>query len=244
MTGVQTCALPIWEAWKRCIASEDEAVLYFVRSAWSKEPLALQRRLARLAFEQLCTDSSRLDFAAVDDLLAWLDSAGLNTSLSWIAGIQVLVEGDQLIFQMGQKAKIQGPQMGEPLAIAWNQTGQFRVNAAWSLMVESSLESGIQGTSTGDANSILCDLSAFKVLKLRPRKAGDRFQPLGMREGSMKLSDYMINVKLPERARAAWPVLAAGSQILWVPGFQLADRIRVRPESKELVRLSLRRVGN
>ncbi len=59
------------------------------------------------------------------------------------------------------------------------------------------------------------------------RVAGQRFQPLGMIEGSQKLSDFWVNVKLPHRARAGWPVVFSGDQVVWLPGFRIAHPFRL-----------------
>jgi len=44
-------------------------------------------------------------------------------------------------------------------------------------------------------------------LIFRSRKDGDRFQPLGMMEGTIKISDFFINEKLMKPARDKWPLL-------------------------------------
>ena len=72
-------------------------------------------------------------------------------------------------------------------------------------------------------------------LELRVRRDGDRFQPLGIHEHSQKVSDFFVNEKLPARARARWPLICAGDEVLWVPGYRPADRVRVRPESRKLL---------
>ena len=70
-------------------------------------------------------------------------------------------------------------------------------------------------------------ISCIETIELRPRKKGDRFQPIGMTTGRMKLSDFMINEKLPKRARKDWPLLAMGNDILWVPGYKISEIIRL-----------------
>ena len=55
----------------------------------------------------------------------------------------------------------------------------------------------------------------------------------------MKLSDFMINVSLPQPARTGWPLVISGGEIIWVPGYRLADPFRVRPESDRIVHLTL-----
>ncbi len=74
---------------------------------------------------------------------------------------------------------------------------------------------------------------------IRTRLPGDRFQPLGMPEGSIKISDFMINVKLPEAARRSWPLVLSGSAIAWLPGYRLAHNFRISSETTRMVHLRL-----
>ena len=57
-------------------------------------------------------------------------------------------------------------------------------------------------------------------LVLRVRRPGDRMRPRGGR-GSRKLSDLLIDAKVPRRDRARWPVVAGGDgELLYVPGLR------------------------
>jgi tRNA(Ile)-lysidine synthase len=76
-------------------------------------------------------------------------------------------------------------------------------------------------------------------LNIRSRLPGERFHPLGMGGKSMKISDFMINQKIPQRARSVWPLICKGNEIVWVPGYQLAHTYRLMSDSKQVVKLSL-----
>ena len=71
----------------------------------------------------------------------------------------------------------------------------------------------------------------------RGRVEGDRYQPLGS-PGSAKLSDLLINRKIPAEKREALPVVLAGSAILWVPGLPPAEAARLRGPTKGALRLT------
>ncbi|PYZ95415.1 tRNA lysidine(34) synthetase TilS [Alteribacter lacisalsi] len=59
-------------------------------------------------------------------------------------------------------------------------------------------------------------------LRVRFRKAGDRFVPLGM-NGSKKVKDLLIDKKIPKDLRDRWPVITdADDRILWLPGLARA----------------------
>ncbi len=76
-------------------------------------------------------------------------------------------------------------------------------------------------------------------LYVRGRRPGDRFAPLGMNGHTMKLSDFMINVKMPRRARDRWPLVLSEETIVWIPGYRVAHPFRVRPETRRVLRLRL-----
>src|SRR5581483_958283 len=79
--------------------------------------------------------------------------------------------------------------------------------------------------------------------ELRVRRAGDVFEPLGMGGHSQKLSDFFVNVKLPQRARDRWPLLCAGDEVIWVPGYRPAEKYKLERTSRKAVYFTLRRVG-
>jgi len=79
-------------------------------------------------------------------------------------------------------------------------------------------------------------------LTVRGRREGERFQPLGMTEGTLKLSDFFVNVKLPRRARAKWPLVCAGEEIAWIPGYRIGHRFRVTMQTRRVWKLSLRKL--
>jgi tRNA(Ile)-lysidine synthase len=79
---------------------------------------------------------------------------------------------------------------------------------------------------------------------MRARRPGDRFEPLGMGGRSMKVSDFFINEKLPQRARDAWPLLCSGDTVVWVPGYRLGHPFRLTRETERVVYFSLARTGD
>lgn len=75
-------------------------------------------------------------------------------------------------------------------------------------------------------------------LTLRKWQAGDYFQPLGMK-GKKKLSDFLIDQKVPVNEKEKVMVLTAGKQVLWVVGHRLDDRMKLSKESEEVVLISV-----
>jgi tRNA(Ile)-lysidine synthase len=80
-----------------------------------------------------------------------------------------------------------------------------------------------------------------KPLNLRIRQAGDQFAPFGLDGHSQKLSDFFVNVKMPQRARENWPLLCAGDEIIWVPGYRPSHSYRLTEATKSVLYFSLSR---
>jgi len=133
---------------------------------------------------------------------------------------------------------VRDPNRAEPLPLG----GRVLLENGWVL--EASLPQPVPETWNPQALSpyeAWMDADALPgPLMVRARRPGDRFAPLGMGGHTMKLSDFMINEKLPRRARSRWPLVVAGGEIVWVPGFRMAHGVRLRPETRRAVHVRLR----
>jgi tRNA(Ile)-lysidine synthase len=68
----------------------------------------------------------------------------------------------------------------------------------------------------------------------RTWKAGDYFVPLGMHQ-EKKLSDFLIDLKIPFNQKADITVLESDENIIWVVGFRLSDRFKVTADTKRVL---------
>lgn len=67
-------------------------------------------------------------------------------------------------------------------------------------------------------------------LTLRPWAPGDKLVPLGMK-GHKKVSDLLVDKKVPLHAKKDVMVLLSCGEIVWVAGLQPAERFRVTPKT-------------
>ncbi|HWR82004.1 MAG TPA: tRNA lysidine(34) synthetase TilS [Candidatus Deferrimicrobium sp.] len=75
-------------------------------------------------------------------------------------------------------------------------------------------------------------------LTLRNIRKGDRFIPLGM-DGFKKVGDYLTDKKVARVFRSDIPVVSDGRGIVWLVGFEIAERAKVNPNTSTVVRLEL-----
>ena len=113
----------------------------------------------------------------------------------------------------------------------------------WVLLSSEILE------SSGVSSEIMSNSDPFQAwfdadllpetLVVRGRQPGDRINPLGMERHSTKISDLFVNLKVPQRLRANWPLVCAGPEILWVPGLRQSNHARVTDQTRRVIRLAL-----
>lgn len=82
-------------------------------------------------------------------------------------------------------------------------------------------------------------LKATSPLNLfwRSRLPGDRYQPLGG-SGSAKISDILIDRKVPRELREQLPVIIINEEVIWVPGAPPADSLRLSGPCEKALRLT------
>ena len=75
-------------------------------------------------------------------------------------------------------------------------------------------------------------------LAVRPWQAGDWFFPLGMPHRK-KLSDFLIDQKVPLHRKASVLVVRSGDDIVWVVGWRIDHRYRMTEHTKKVCEISV-----
>tara|TARA_Y100001972_G_scaffold126857_1_gene181851 strand:+ start:3025 stop:4347 length:1323 start_codon:yes stop_codon:yes gene_type:complete len=99
----------------------------------------------------------------------------------------------------------------------------------------------ITGNEISDINDpciAYFDLDKLKSAKVTYWEEGDTFKPLGMK-GKKKVSDFMIDSKIPLTLKKDVLILRSQAEIAWIIGYRLDDRFKVTAETKKMLRLQL-----
>jgi tRNA(Ile)-lysidine synthase len=81
--------------------------------------------------------------------------------------------------------------------------------------------------------------SALQGACLRLRRDGDFIRPFGMGGQRKSLGDYLTDRKYPLPLRERLPLVAKGSEILWVPGEGISESARLSP-GEEAMKLTIK----
>ncbi len=230
------------QAWASVVEEEREAAIVFDRAGWQALSVALQRATIRQAAYRLRRSLRDVEFVHVEharqvglrgDTGA---QATLPMGLALTVGYDTLTIGD---------AGAAGPPPDEPLL--W-RTDPLPVQvpgatplprSEWTLQAEVLDEWDARKIAANpDPWTAYLDLDALPgPLALRPRRRGDRFRPQGMAGHQVKLSAFLINLKVPRAWRDRVPLLAAGDEVVWVCGRRIGEGITVGPETRRVARL-------
>lgn len=225
-------------AWRQALHDQGEGFIAFDRAALDGMSLPLRRNLFRWAACTLRPGLGEVDFSALTRAAA-LRPTDLTGGLRlFVEGPLVYLAACEADLPMADYPRVDGPRpLDEP---------ETDLGRGWVLTLErTEREDGLAAETAPPADPWTAWLDAGAVgaaLSVRPRRAGDRFRPLGMGGQAVRLQDFFVNVKLPRRARQRWPLVCAGEEIVWVPGFRLAHPCRVTEGTRRLLKVRLHRV--
>ena len=225
-----------WDA--AAISPTDSDLVAFDLAKWRAMPLALQRALLRQAVQQLRSDTRDVDFVPIDNAARWIMSAQSGQTADLLAGLCVRVSGSLLKVCEWQTLSLRSPiSLQVPLSL--NEVIRFD---EWQITA-TILDSWLLEEIESNADSSVAHLDgSFDSLILRARRAGDRFEPLGMNGKTIKLSDFMINQKIPLEDRERLPILVDGGSVLWVCGYRLSGRAKVSRQTQRVLRVKIEKM--
>lgn len=227
----------LWQA----LAQPHAAAVVFARGPWRALSVPDQRALLRRAVAHLRPGLRDVDFEPLEAAVRFSREAHSGRVCDLAAGLCVAVAQTTITLRPWAAAEATPatvPQVLAPdhLAPGWMfQTALAPVAAPpaeagpWSVQVDADRLGG--------------------PVRVRARRPGERFQPLGLGGHSAKLSDFMINQRLPAPVRARWPLVVApagpaGAEVVvWVAGLRLDERFKVTAHTRTVRQLEFIATG-
>jgi tRNA(Ile)-lysidine synthase len=246
LAGDQRLLVQLTEgSFQSCLQAAGEGYLVFDRNIMAALDPALSARVIRLAASRLVKELRDFDADAVDRILAALVQSRESWQTDLPGGLRLSITGGQLCL-MTWEANLpeqDWPQIGADAAGKLACPGELALGGGWAIRADS-MEPSVDLLRTAlenrDPNQAWLDPGTGSgELAVKRAPGGQRLTPLGMTSGSQKLSDFWVNLKLPQKARAGWPVVYCGGELAWLPGFRLAQPFRLTQNSRRVIHLSL-----
>jgi len=196
-------------------------------------PIPLRLRLFRQAVEEVLGHLRGFGFShfwAIENL--WQNSEP-NKRIRLPHGIQVYKSYQALKISLEEEKVV-------PFEYAVSGPGIVKILESGKKMRFSILEKRGGERAFGDSSRTALleyDRLHFPLI-IRSLHPGDRFQPLGM-EGEKKVKDFFIDNKIPLIERRKIPLLFFQGQLLWIAGLRIDHRFRLKPESRQALKVEI-----
>ncbi len=200
-------------------------------------PPALQRHLLRTALGELSGSLKDVEARHIEEIMDARDKPA-GKSLSLPGGLLFTIEYQRYLLGRDAAALSPFPVLGDEVTLG---TPGETLLPGWC--VKADIIDRQQMGDKGDDFTVYLDAGkAGHQLTVRPRQAGDRFQPLGMGQPKL-LKEFMIDAKIPRAWRQRVPLVCSPNHILWVVGWRIDDRVKVTPDTRRVWRLEFKRVS-
>lgn len=231
-------------AWAALILEARPDAVVFALEGWRVQPLALQRMLLRRAALHVRRTLRDMDFVHVEAAVRVAQSGATGAAATLPRGLMLRVGYTNLSISAETAADLPGmrPWLIPGSRLALPVPGELELPDGWVVSVTLEKTWNLEAIA---ANSNLLvawiDVAVADTgLSLRTRERGDRFRPQGLGGVAARLSDFLINVRIPRNWRDSLPLLVAGTgEILWVVGFRLGETALVRAQTAAVLRLEV-----
>jgi tRNA(Ile)-lysidine synthase len=234
-------------AWQETVMEADKNSVTFDADHLANQSLGMQRNLIKHAMQTLSP--------AVDVTYSTLERATMLVNNPAHASSRVDLKGGLRMFRESNHFYIctldaelpfnLWPQLTGSTTIPVSIPGQVELTGGWRFSAERwglQLLAREQAERNEDPFQVWLDAKNLtKPLKLRIRRPGDQFAPFGLDGHTQKLSDFFVNVKMPQRARENWPLLCSGDEIIWVPGYRPAHAYCLTESTASILYFSILR---
>lgn len=197
-------------------------------------PVALRRRATRQLIGMVKKDLRRIGWDHIEAIQTLVQSEKPQAALKLPGGIQVRRTYDRLSFHAREKMKT------KRFSYTLDAPGDYMIKEIGrTLSIEE--KNNRRGLHLrGLALTVFLDAQELRFpLTLRTFKEGDRFIPFGMK-GHRKLKDFFVDLKVPMEERRSTPILCCDDAPVWVCGFRIDDRFKVTPETKRVLKVTLK----
>jgi tRNA(Ile)-lysidine synthase len=229
--------------WDEFVKYQDDSMTINL-DMFNQQPLGMKRRIVRRGVGKLRPMSRDLDFALVSRVTDFASDPPRSKQADIGMGLRILIDRQNLVI-IGwddTPAIVEFPQIFDEMAIPI--PSELSLLSGWVLSAKLTANPYNSQADIEFSNNLFQAYIDLKkpnsVVSLRARIPGDRFSPWGMEGKTVKISDLMINQKIPVYARKNWPVVYVEDEIAWLPGFRIAQDYAITPESKKVLFLSLK----
>ncbi|WP_026487085.1 tRNA lysidine(34) synthetase TilS [Caldanaerobius polysaccharolyticus] len=217
----------VLEIYKK-ICFKDKSGVQVELSEFERQDLAVKRRLIRKMVEDVKGNNLNLEFKHIEYIMEFIKRGQTGERVDIPGGICVgLQYGKIRVFSVAPVSK--APDFCYPLVIP-GTTRISELNAS----VRAEVVADIQPDFKNRYRAYLDYDQIPDNLVVRSRRPGDYIIPFGM-NGHKKLKEYFIDAKVPSEVRDKIPLVASGSEIVWIVGHRINGKYKVTDKTRRFL---------
>jgi tRNA(Ile)-lysidine synthase len=198
------------------------------RTALSREPRPMRRRILRLWIAEKRGHLRGLDFIHIEALLRLIEERLPQGRLTIPGGWELVREYEKL--RLEKRAR--------PTRVCYNYPFDpgttLRIAEAGYELYSEKISSPPWRLPANLMEAVFDAARLAGSLTVRNFRRGDRFQPLGM-GGHKKVKELFIEKKVPLSVRSRLPILVMDTEILWIPGYLRSEVARISDDTKDVL---------
>lgn len=232
------------DALRSCSLSSNEEYGEIDLKSFGELSPALQRRVV-MHYLRVCFPMEKdLGSRQIEDCRRILnrDIRSLKMQLNDV--VMICIEGKKGIFISAERSCMGDPDwpyLEKELEVTV-QPGVVDLSSGWKIALEILPKESCGDDYRKNQDGFQAFLDAGQTdqrLNLRTWSRGDRYNPMGMKGKSVKVSDFWVNHKVPLRAKTHWPLVFSEDLLIWIPGFQPSEMAKVTGQTREILFLKI-----
>jgi tRNA(Ile)-lysidine synthase len=203
----------------------------------TKYHIAVRRRVLRHWLKASGVNPEAIDYQSINRIDGLLARAGRGRAINLAGGITIRRDYQRL------EIRGQGTEPGKKYRHKISVPGRT-ILPETGLIVWAKIGPGVcRARAVFGSFPVSASLSLRKWNKrrilVRPWRPGDRIRPYGL-GGSKKIQDIFSDAKVPVALRRRLPVFECGGEIIWIPGYRIAEGWQVGNSAENALQLTVR----
>jgi tRNA(Ile)-lysidine synthase len=224
------------DSFNQTVKKKDETGLFLDLELFKSSHPAVRRRIIRQAIEQIKGDLKDIERVHIEDSINLALNGKTGSEIHLPCNVRVSKSYGTLKIFLNLK-KIQYSAFdkvinipGETMLDVANKRIMARIEEKPSNFIH------LGGFSENGLIKYFDYEKLISGINIRTRREGDVFKPYNS-NGTKKLKEYFIDNKISRELRDNIPLVAKGSEIIWIIGYKISDKFKVTENTKKVLRL-------